>query len=173
MQQINIHKVKLFALAEAAFALIGLFLTWTMEQYPAQQANQMGFGQMNAMTTTTQNGFNSWGYLALVGVIGVVASVFIMGDKTKDYDQNGKNLSMLSFVLIIAGALIYYFRLTSEAKNLAALYQQQYGINYSASAGMGIWLTLVAGVIGLAWVTGILNKLSAPSTPPPPPTPTI
>lgn len=188
MQPVTLHKEKLFALLEAAFALIGLFLTWTVEKYNNPQMgnqNQMGgFGQMNqmnAMTTQTQNGFHSWGYLALVGVIGVVIAILLTPDKTKPYDKNTKTITLLSFLAIIVGALVYMITLSSEAKKLTAAYQQQYGITYDASAGMGLWVTLVAGVVGLAWVSGFLTKLSVnntnppttPTTPAPPATPTV
>lgn len=180
MQNFNLHKVKLFALAEAGIALLGLFLTWTIEKVGGQAMNQMGGGgmgqmgqmgqmqMMNAMPATTQNGFNSWGWLSLVGVIVVVLATLMTGDKTKDYDRNSKNIVLAAFLAIAAGALIYYFRLSSVGKDAAMLYQQQYGISYSASAGIGLWSTLAAGAIGLAWVSGLLNKLN---TPPPPSTP--
>lgn len=172
MQNLAIHRVKLYALIEAGLGLLGLFLTWTIEKVGGgQMMNQMGFGQMgqqgqmqmmNAMPASTQNGFNSWGWLSLVGVIVIVLVSLLTGDKTKDYDRNSRNIALAGFLAIAAGALIYYFRLSSVGKDAALLYQQQYGISYSASAGIGLWSTLAAGVIGLAWVSGILDKLGTP-----------
>ncbi len=179
MQQVNLHKTKLVALLEAAFALIALFLTWTTESLTAggQQGGggfdlrnfggQAGFNQMNnMMNQATQNGFNSWGYLTLIGIIGVVIVTLFMGDKTKDYDKQSKNLVLLSFAAVAAGALIYYLRLNSVSKEVAMVAQQRMGAIYSAKAGMGLWTALLAGLIGLAWVSGLMNKLGAPAAAP-------
>ncbi len=179
MQQINLHKTKLVALLEAAFAFIALFLTWTTETLTAggQQGGggfdlrnfggQAGFNQMNnMMNQATQNGFNSWGYLTLVGIIGVFIVTLFMGDKTKDYDKQTKNLVLLSFAAIAAGAIIYYLRLNSVSKEVAMVAQQRMGAIYSAKAGMGLWTALLAGLIGLAWVTGLMNKLGTPAAAP-------
>lgn len=173
MQQMNIHKNKLIALLEAAFALIGMFLVWTSEKYPAQllqqQQQQQQFNQFdqqglmnqvgNAMTTTTQNGFNSWGWLALIGILVVVVATLAMNHFSLDYNANSRMVVIGGFTLIALGALIYFFRLNSVAKDVQQALQQR-GVAYSASAGMGLWSTLIAGLVGIAWVSGLLNKLS-------------
>lgn len=172
MQQMNLHKNKLIALAEAALALIGMFLVWTVEKYPAQLLQQFNqqFGQQdqgqvaNAMTTSTQNGFNSWGWLALIGILVVIVGSLVMNHMSLDYDKNSRMVVIAGFTLIVLGALIYFFRLNSVAKEAMQVAQQR-GIAYSASSGMGLWSTLVAGVIGIAWVSGLLNKLNmSPAT---------
>lgn len=162
MQQINLHQRKLYAMAEAALALIGMLLTWTNEK--------------NFLTgqTSSQNGFNSWGYLALIGIIGVIVATLLMGDKTKEYDKNTKNIVMGAFALIAAGAIIYFFALGAAEKSaindqqrqLQQLgYQLQNGAqSYTANAGPGLWMTFGAGLIGLAWVAGVLDKLATPKT---------
>ena len=180
MQQINLHQKKLFALIEAGLAFIALLLSWTIE-------NNYVTGQ-----TSSQNGFHSWGFLTLLGVLGVIAAC-LMGDKTKDFDKNGKLIALISFAAIALGALIYFFLLGSAEKDQNRLLQQQlqqmgYQVQsgpggYSAKAGSGLWMALVAGVIGMAWVAGILDKINAatkaksavaaattPAAPPPPPT---
>lgn len=170
MQQSFLHKVKLVALIEAAIALIGMFLAWTVESYPAQMVNQQQgqFGQFdqgqfgqaaNQMTSSTLNGFNSWGWLALIGILVVVVVTLAMGNRQYDYDRNSRMIVMAGFILIAAAALIYYFRLTSVAKDYVQLMQQR-GIQYSATSGMGLWSVLAAGVLGALWVSGVLGKLN-------------
>ena len=178
MQQMNIHKTKLVALAEAALALIGMFLAWTIEKYPAQFLNQQGGGQ--GMTSTTLNGFNSWGWLALIGILIVIVAVFFVNHFSLDFNNSAKMLAIAGFALIAAGALIYFFTLNSAGKQAMQLAQQR-GINYTASSGMGLWSTFIAGLVGIAWITGLLNKISMPKQqapgyyspqghyPPPPP----
>lgn len=182
MQQINLHQRKLFALIEAALALVAMLLTWTNEK-----------NYLNGQTAS-QNGFNSWGYLTLIGILGVIVVSILMGDKTKEYDKNGKNIAMGSFGLIALGAIIYFIALNSAEKDVIREQQQQlqqlgYQLqtgaeSYSASPGPGLWMALTAGIIGVAWVAGILDKLNAatraqssippaaPPTIPPPPAPT-
>lgn len=170
MQQKFLHNVKLIALAEAAIALVGMFLAWTVEKLPAQLLNQQQgqfgqgdqgqFGQLaNAMTTTTQNGFNSWGWLALVGILVVVVATLVTGPPQRDYDRNGRIIATIGFGVIALAALIYFFRLTSVAKDYEQAMLQR-GIQYSASAGMGLWSVMLAGILGALWVSGVLAKLN-------------
>ena len=170
MQQKFLHNVKLIALAEAAIALVGMFLAWTVEKLPAQLLNQQQgqfgqgdqgqFGQLaNAMTTTTQNGFNSWGWLALVGILVVVVATLVTGPPQRDYDRNGRIIASIGFGVIALAALIYFLRLNSVAKDYEQAMLQR-GIQYSASAGMGLWSVMLAGVLGALWVSGVLAKLN-------------
>jgi hypothetical protein len=173
MQQVNLHQKKLFALLEAAFAIIALLLPWT-----TYKIGQMG-GFGGGGNIPSDNGFRSWGYLVVVGVIGVLICS-LLGDKRRDYDNNMKLGAMASFAAIALGAIIYLIRLN----NVGPLQEQNTGAAVTVSAGMGLWLALAAGVIGLAWVSGILSKLNANATaatapssvpgppPPPPPPPT-
>lgn len=170
MQQMNLHKNKLLALAEAAIAMIGMFLVWTREKYPAQLAQQQfNFGQQeqgfaNAMTETTQNGFNSWGWLALIGILVVVAGTLFLNHMSYDYDNRSRYVAIAGFALIALGALIYFLRLNSVAKDIEQAAQQR-GISITISSGIGLWSTLLAGLIGAAWVSGLLNKLNmSPAT---------
>ena len=73
MEQMNFHKQKLYALIAAGAGFISLLFSWRSLPF---------FGSV-------ANGFNGVGIISLLGVIGVgVAS--LMGDKTKEYDQNSK-----------------------------------------------------------------------------------
>ena len=166
MQQLGLHQRKLFALAEALFAFIALLLPWT--KYSVEGFNMFG----GAASIPSDNGFRSWGWLVIIGVAGVVVCS-VLGDKLRDYVGNLRYGVMGAFGLIVLGAIIYLIRLNSVGP-----LQTQDGIPVKAGAGMGLWLALVAGVIGLAWVSGILDKLNQrsvssapPSTPPPPPPP--
>lgn len=145
MNGVNIHKRKLYALIEAGFALIGMFLTWT---------NSVSTGAYQTVGGDL-NGFRSWGYLSLLGIAGVVFMSW-NGDKMKDYDKNSKNIVMASFGAIALGAFAYWMTLNSKGGGM-----EQFGIKISA--GPGVWMTLVAGLIGLLWVMGYLDKLGSPS----------
>lgn len=166
MQQLGIHQRRLYALIEAVFALIAMLLPWT--KYSMNAFNMFGAAQ----SIPSDNGFRSWGWLVLIGVIAVVVCSFLT-DKTKEYEGNIKYAVIGGFGLIALGAIIYLIRLNSIGQ-----LQTQDGILVTVSAGMGLWMALTAGVVGLAWVSGILDKLGQKpaggppaSTPPPPPPP--
>jgi hypothetical protein len=148
MQQTNVHQQKLYALIEAGLGLVGLFLTW----YTA------GIEGM-AQTNKSQNGMEDWGFLSLAGVAVVVFVSFLQGDKTKPFDDQSKKLAIAGFLAIALGAVITLLRLPSSNGQ----FQTQNGvITIKTTAGPGLYMTLVAGIIGILWVTGIINKLSAP-----------
>jgi hypothetical protein len=173
MQQINLHQKKLLALMEALFAFIALLFPWT--KYKVEAFNMFGGA---AGQIPSDNGFRSWGWLVIIGVVGVI--IFsLLEDKTKDYSANMKLGVMGAFAVIALGAIIYLIALNSQGP-----LQTQEGNPVKVYAGIGLWLALTAGLIGLAWVSGILDKLSAaaknrsaappyipPATPPAPPPP--
>jgi hypothetical protein len=172
MQQSGLHQRKLFAIIEAAFAFIALLLPWT--RYKLQMAQFNMFGGGGGGSIDPDNGFRSWGWLVVIGVIGVLATS-LLADKTKEYDKNMKLGAMASFGLIVLGAIIYVSRLSS-----VGTLQTPEGIPVTVSSGMGLWSALVAGLIGLAWVSGVLDqfatkKPAAPASNPPstPTTPTV
>jgi len=128
MEQMNFHKQKLYSLIFAGVALIALFLPWV--------SISMGiFGGGSA------NGFRSWGILSFIGVLGVAAACFL-GNKTLPFDDTFKKVALGSFGAIALGALIFFIRLSD---------------GFGASAGFGLWITLVAGIVGLVWVLGKIN----------------
>ncbi len=155
MENVNLHKQKMIALAIAALALIAMFLPWTVQKNPL--AGFFGGGG-----SINMNGFRSVGFISFLGVIGVVIASLI-GDKTKEYDDNSKKIAMASFGGIVLGALIYFILVTTKSKA------------YGASGGIGIWIALIAGAAGLAWVMGMIklpaNNPPAPPNSPSPPTP--
>ncbi len=132
MENLNLHKQKLYALIVAAAALISLILPWATW-------NLGGYG----MGGGSQNGFKSWGILSLLGVVGVVVAS-LMGDKTKEYDKNFKMIAMASFGAVALGALLYMLRISSAGKGLL-------------KSGFGLWLCIALGLAGLAWVAGLIK----------------
>lgn len=140
---INLHQQKLFSLIFAAVAFVGMILPWSV----------IDFGGF--MSKQTSNGFSGWGLLSLFGIAGaVVASLF--GDKTKEFDQNFKYVAIGSFVAIILGAFIPFMQIMNNS-------------GFGLKTGFGIWLCLIAGILGLLWVTGIIKMPPKTPTPPAPP----
>jgi hypothetical protein len=86
------------------------------------------------------NGFHGWGILSFLGILGVGAACFLGGDKLLPFDETFKKVALGSFGAIILGALIFLIQIEFHA-------------------GFGIWLTIIAGVLGLVWVLG---KISLP-----------
>jgi hypothetical protein len=143
MEQMNFHKQKLYSLIAAGVALISLILPWMVVDFG-------GFGGGSV------NGFRGWGILSLFGVLGVVAACF-MGDKSIQFDETSKKIALGSFAAIAVGALLFFLRLNSKGGGLL-------------KPGLGLWLGLIAGLAGVAWVMGFI-KLPDSKKPPTPPTP--
>jgi hypothetical protein len=97
------------------------------------------------------NGLRGWGILSLLGIGGVVAASFL-GDKTKPYDDTFRKVAMASFGAIGLGALLFFIRISSAGLG---------------NIGFGLWLCLIAGVLGLLFVLGII-KLPDTKKPPAP-----
>lgn len=146
MENLNLHKQKLYSLIVAGVALISLFLPWAVVKVG-------GFGGGSV------NGLRGWGFLALLGVIGVAAASALMGDKTKEYDSQTKMIGMASFGAIALAGIITFIRLStaSELKGFGA----------KVSPGLGLILCTLAGVAGLLWVMGIIKMPPQKPTPPP------
>lgn len=122
----------------------------------------------------SQNGFASWGYLSLVGILGVVAASF-MADKTRPYEGLTKQIALFAFAAITGGALVFLVRILTGSQTLG----YGYTVKFSdiVKPGLGLFLCLIAGTAGLLWLMGIIKLPTPPSTPPnnpnpPPPPPT-
>lgn len=137
---INMHQQKLYSLIGGGIGFIGLILPW------------VSYGGFGGMGGTSGNGFSGWGILSLFGVIGVVVSSF-MGDKMQPYDNNFKLVAIGSFVALALGALIVFMQLSNSG----------FG---GVKSGIGVWLCMIAGILGVLWVTGVI-KLPPPSKTPP------
>lgn len=95
MDQINLHRQKLYSLIVAGLSFISLLLPW------------MSLGMFGSV-----NGMRQWGLLSLLGVIGVAAACF-MGDRAAQFDDMTKKVALGSFAAIALGALIFYFNMNS------------------------------------------------------------
>jgi hypothetical protein len=142
MEKINLHQQKLYSLFIGGGALLGLILPW------AVVSGYGGFGG-----GSSQNGFAGWGLLTLLGIIGVVVSSF-MGDKTKEYDKNMKIVALSSFGAVTLGAFIVFMQLSGNRGG------------FGVKTGIGLWITILAGVAGLLWVTGVVKAPPKKPTPP-------
>ena len=148
MEKINLHQQKLYSLFAAGGALLGLILPWAV----VSMGGFGGFGGGNQ----SSNGFGGWGLLSLLGIIGVIVAS-LMGDKTKEYDKNMKLVAMSSFGGIILGAFIVFMQLSGNRGGM--------GIG-GVKTGIGLWITLLAGVAGILWVAGIIKlPPKKPTTP--------
>ena len=133
MEQMNFGKQKLYSLIVAGIALVAIILPWVTISFG-------GFGGGSV------NGFHSWGLLSVLGVGAVVASCF-MGDKSKEFDANTKKIAMAGFGGIALGALLFFLRISSFGG----------GVSSAVHAGIGLWICLIAGAAGLAWIFGLIK----------------
>ena len=155
MENVNLHKQKLYALIVAGVALISLILPWMTVSYDFG-----GFG--GAGGSRSANGFRGWGYLSLIGVI-VVVIASLLGDKTKGYEAMHKNLALAGFALVVVGAVIFFIRIGSVG-NAGFM-------GVKTGPGFGLWIAIIAGLAGLGWVSGLIKMPDNKPTPPPPPPP--
>ncbi len=132
----SIHPKKGIALIIGGAALLGLILPWATVSYG-------GFGG-----GSSQNGFAGWGFLSLLGIVGVVVAS-LLGDKIQDYDKNMKIVAMSSFGGVILGAFIGMMQVSSAGSRMGG-----FG---GIKTGIGIFLTILAGVAGLLWVANIIK----------------
>lgn len=144
---INLHQKKIGALIGAGLGLLGMILPWSVANF--------GFGGFGS---SSSNGFGGWGILSLLGVVGVVVASLI-GDKSKDFDQNFKLVAMGSFGAILLGAFIVFMQISGNR-------------GFGLKTGIGLWICIIAGVLGILWSAGIIKmppKSPLPPTPPAPP----
>jgi hypothetical protein len=127
------NKQKLYSLIAAGVALISMILPWVTISFG-------GFGGGSV------NGFHSWGLVSLLGV-GAVAAACFMGDKSKEFDANTKKIAMGGFGGVALGAILFFLRISSFGG----------GMSSAVHAGFGLWICLVAGLAGLAWVLGFIK----------------
>lgn len=118
MEQLKLHKQKLYALIAAGLGFIGCLLPWY--SFKSSFLGQNFGGSVN--------GLHGLGILAFLGFIGAGALCFI-GDKLKPFDGQ--------FKLIAAGCFAG-----------AALFTLIQFIRASSFTGIGIWLSLIASIAG-------------------------
>jgi len=152
MENLNLHKQKLYALIIAGVALIALFLPWAT-------VSVRGYGYGGGST----NGLKGWGLLAVAGIAAVAVASF-MEDKTKEYMGQMKMIAMGGFGAVILAGVITFIRLSSAKGKGGEL---DFGGAVKVSAGLGLFLCIAAGVIGLLFVMGIVKMPQKPAAPKP------
>ncbi len=130
MENVNFHKQKLYSLIVAGVALLALFLPWAKVSYG-------GYGGGSV------NGLHGEGLITLLGV-GAVAAACFMGDKMKAFEGNFRNIALGGFGAILAGAVIALISVSSKGRGVI-------------KPGLGIWLAIAAGVVGLLFLLGIIK----------------
>lgn len=130
----------------------------------------------------SQNGFASWGFLSLAGMLGVVVLSFI-GDKAQPYAGQFKQIAMAAFGLMVVGAVIFMIRIMTGSQEFNTIDggRQTYKLSQLVKPGFGLFLCIAAGLGGLVLLSGIIKipttgtsnpsvtPGSFPPTPPPPP----
>ena len=141
MEQINLHKQKLYALIIAGVALISLMLSWL-------SVNVFGI-------SSSVNGFRSWGLLSLAGVGGVAALCFT-GNRQLGFLPEQRNFVLGAFGAIALGALLFLLRKNSISGGM---------FSDMVSTGIGLWLCLIAGLAGLGITLGFIKITTGTSKP--------
>jgi hypothetical protein len=158
MQNVNLHKQRLIAIAIGVLGLIFLFLPWIK------------------MGSTSHMGYGIWGGIicALAFAVVIVDSI-LLGDKIKPFDKQGKLIAIISFALALLLTIIVL--ISSSGTNQVS--NGYFVVEVKESAGIGVWLSLILEIAGLVWVSGIADKFMqssmspGPSGPPPPPPPKL
>lgn len=162
MENVNIHKQKLITIILAALVLIFCFLPWIKQ-------SAQGF------QTSSNMGFTVWGgIICAIGAVGAVIAC-LMGNKLEPFSKQTKIIAIVCFVVIFLFALIVAIASSGTEQAQTNI---GYIVEVKKSAGIGSWLTMILGLAGIAWTSGILNQLmqskpvgSIPPPPPPPPPP--
>ena len=127
MENLGIHKQKLYALILAAIGIISCLLPWWKISY----GGYGGFG-------VSINGLHELGWVTFLAFIGVGVITFAMGDKSKPYMGQEKTYAAAAFAVAAAIALIQFLRQTKYVS-------------------FGIFLAIAAGVLGALWVWGMVK----------------
>ena len=138
MENLNFHKQKLYCLIIAGVGLISLFLAWKVAQGGRRMDEGFGFSY-------SKNGFSGMGLIAVLGIVGVIAASF-MGDKTKAYEGQSKQIALGSFGAIALGAVL---SLVTKMKIL--------GYPVPSNPGIGAFLAIAVGAAGLLFLMGIVK----------------
>jgi hypothetical protein len=151
MENMNLHKQKLFCLIAAGVGFIALLLPWLTYGIP--------------LLPPFRKGFESWGLLALAGVAGVVAAS-LLGDKTKPFEGQFKLLALGSFAAIALAGI-----LTLATKNSIGRsggygrnkyfdledISDEIGLGRALKPGFGVWLAIIVGIAGILLLMDIIK----------------
>ncbi len=142
MENLNLHKQKLYALIVAAVGLIAMFLPWWKVSFGGMLG---GFGGGYSV-----NGMHDLGIISFLGFVGAGVVTFLMGDKTKAYDGQPKMITAACF----AGAGLFA---------LIQLLRQTHFTSF------GIYLAILAGIAGAVIVYVMKPEQFTTNKPPAPP----
>lgn len=145
MEQMNLHKQKLYSLIAAGVALFALLLPWV-------SISVFGGSQ-------SWNGFRSWGYLCFLGIIGV-AVLSLTGNRTEKYTEEYKRYVFIAFAAIAAGAILFFLRKGS----IVTGFENGAILNDIVKTGIGLWICLLAGLAGVALNYGLIKIEDKPNT---------
>ena len=120
MEQMSFHKQKAYALIAAVLGVIAMFLPWWKVSFG-------GIFKMAGMGGSI-NGMHGVGVLAFIGFLGA-GIITALGDKTKPFEGQPKLIAAGCFAGAALFTLIQFIRLSSFT-------------------GIGIWLSLIAGIGG-------------------------
>jgi hypothetical protein len=141
MENLNLHKQKLFAVVVAAVGLIAMFLPWW----------KISFGGYGGLGGYSINGMHELGLLAFIGFVAAGVVTFVMGDKTKPYDGQVKMIAAASFGV---AALICIIQFARQSK----------------FTSFGLYLAIIAGIAG-AVIVYVMKPEQFNTTTKPPTTP--
>ena len=145
MENLNLHKQKLYALIVAGVGVIAMFLPWWKVSFGGGYG---GFGGGYSI-----NGMHEIGILSFLGFLGAGIVTFAMGDKTKPYEGQVKMIAAACFAVAGLIALIQFLRQTKFTS-------------------FGLYLAILAGIAGAVIVYVLkpeqFNTNKPPSPPPPP-----
>ena len=142
MEQVNLHKQKLYALIVAGVGLISVFLPWWKISY----GGIIGYG----FGSTSINGMHDLGILTFLGFIAAGIVTFVMGDKTKPFEGQVKMIAAACFAGAALFALIQFLRQTSFTS-------------------FGLYLAILAGIAGAVLVYVVKPEQLEGKKPPAPP----
>ena len=130
MENLKLHKQKLYALVLAAVGMISCLLPWW-------KISLGGFGGYSI------NGLHELGWLSFLGFIAAGVVTFVMGDKSMAYAGQEKTFAAGAFAVAGGVALIQFLR-------------------QSSYTSFGLYLAILAGVLGALWVWGIVKLPDTP-----------
>lgn len=128
MENLGLHKQKLYSLILAALGIVSCLLPWW----------HVSFGGFGGYGGVSINGLHKLGIVTFIAFIGAGALPFVMGDKSKPYAGQEKTISTACFGGAAAFALI---TLLANMKYLS----------------YGIFIAIAVGVIGLLLMLGKIS----------------
>jgi hypothetical protein len=131
MENLNLHKQKIYGLIIAAIGIISCLLPWWHVSYG-------GYGGYGGGLSISINGLHKLGIVTFSAFIGAGVLPFLMGDKTKPYEGQEKMIAAACF----GGAAVFAV--------LTLLFNMQF-------LSFGIFIAIIAGAVGALLVWGMVK----------------